>query len=146
MPPDSEITPQLEALLETLSLLAVQARASQQALPSDQVQARLALAVLERLARQATNEARDILVSTAGRACRDPVSTGSTSVQPEHLLTPREMEVLRLASEGLTNKEIAYRLGLSERTVQYHLNSVYNKTSTNSRAEATAAAFKRGWL
>jgi DNA-binding NarL/FixJ family response regulator len=134
MPPNSELVPQLEALLETLSLLAAQARVSQQALPAEQVQARLSLAVLERLAQQAANEAEDVL----------------NQLQPEspqaHLLSPREMEVLRLASEGLTNKEIAYRLGLSERTVQYHLNSVYNKTATNSRAEATAAAYKQGWL
>lgn len=41
--------------------------------------------------------------------------------------------MLRWVARGLTNKEIAYRLGLSERTVQFHLNSVFNKTTTNSR-------------
>ena len=54
--------------------------------------------------------------------------------------------MLGLAAEGLTNKEIAYRLGLSERTIQFHLNSVFNKTGTNSRTEAVAVALKNGWL
>jgi len=117
-----------------LALLAAQARASQQALHPDQVQARLSLAVLERLAQQAVNEAGDLLASLT------PVPS------PGHPLSPRELQVLRLASEGLTNKEIAYRLGLSERTVQYHLNSVYNKTGVNSRTEASAQAIKRGWF
>jgi two-component system, NarL family, response regulator YdfI len=134
MPTDLEITPQLEALLETLTLLAEQARLSEQALPVDQVQARLSLAVLERLAQQAANEASDLLAQL------------QSTPAPSHPLTPREMEVLCLASEGLTNKEIAYRLGLSERTIQFHLNSVYVKTGSSSRTEATALAFKRGWL
>jgi two-component system response regulator DesR len=125
---------QLEALLESLTVLAAQARASQQALPPDQVQARLSLAVLERMAQQAANEAKDMLAQ---------MQSGPAQDNP---LTPREMEVLRLAADGLTNKEIAYRLGLSERTVQFHLTAVFNKTGTNSRAEATAAAFKQGWL
>jgi len=134
VPSIPELKSQLTALLDTLELLAAQARASQAALPAGQVQARLALAVLERLAQQARTEAEDILAQI-----EPPQETG-------RVLSAREMEVLHLASEGLTNKEIAYRLGLSERTVQYHLNSVYNKTGTNSRAEATAAAYKRGWL
>jgi DNA-binding NarL/FixJ family response regulator len=134
MPYPAEIAAQLEALLETLSLMAAQARTSQQALPPEQVQARLSLAVLERMAQQAANEANDLL----------------SQLKPEqaqtHPLSPREMEVLRLVAEGLTNKEIAYRLGLSERTVQFHLNAVFNKTGANSRTEATAEAFKKGWL
>lgn len=134
MPTDLEITSQLEALLETLTSLAEQGRLSERALPVDQVQARLSLAVLERLAQQAANEASDLLAQL------------QSTPTPSHPLTPREMEVLCLASEGLTNKEIAYRLGLSDRTVQFHLNSVYVKTGSNSRTEATALAFKRGWL
>ena len=41
---------------------------------------------------------------------------------------------------------IAYRLGLSERTIQFHLNSVFNKTGTNSRTEAVALAIRCGWI
>jgi DNA-binding NarL/FixJ family response regulator len=133
MPTLPDLAP-LSALLDTLALIVAQARSSQSALPAEQVQARLALAVLERLAQQAANEARDLLTQ---------LEPGS---QTGHPLTAREVQVLRLASDGLTNKEIAYRLGLSERTVQFHLSSVYSKTGTNSRAEATAVAFRRGWL
>jgi DNA-binding CsgD family transcriptional regulator len=54
--------------------------------------------------------------------------------------------VLTLASRGLTNKEIAYRLGISERTAQFHINSIFHKTGTNSRTEAVALALKNHWL
>ena len=63
-----------------------------------------------------------------------------------HPFSPRELEVLQLAAAGLTNKEIAYRLGLSERTVQFHLNTVFQKTGTSSRTEASSLALRRGWL
>ncbi len=134
MPSIPEIKSQLSCLADTLALLLAQTRASSKALPPEQVQARLALAVLERLAQDACNEAQDLVEQL------EPAAPG------EHPLSRREMEVLRLAADGLTNKEIAYRLGLSERTVQYHLNSVFQKMSVNSRTEATAAAFKQGWL
>jgi DNA-binding NarL/FixJ family response regulator len=47
---------------------------------------------------------------------------------------------------GLTNKEIAYRLAISERTVQFHMNSIFNKTATQSRTEAGVQALQRGWI
>jgi NarL family two-component system response regulator YdfI len=61
-------------------------------------------------------------------------------------LTPRELEVLRAAAAGERNKEIAYRLGISSRTVKAHLTSVYNKLGVDSRAAAIAIAAKKGWL
>jgi DNA-binding NarL/FixJ family response regulator len=63
-----------------------------------------------------------------------------------HPFSPREYEVLTLAARGLTNKEIAYRLGLSERTVQFHMNSIFNKSGADSRTEAVALALRKGWL
>jgi DNA-binding NarL/FixJ family response regulator len=54
--------------------------------------------------------------------------------------------VLSLAAQGLTNKEIAYRLGISERTIQFHMNSVFNKSGTSSRTEAVALALRNGWI
>jgi DNA-binding NarL/FixJ family response regulator len=134
MPVNHELVTQVRGLLETLALLREQIRADQAALPPNQVQARLALATLEQIAVQAQHEAMDIA---------ELVELPSPDMPH---LSPREMEVLRLAAEGMTNKEIAYRLGLSERTVQYHLNSIYNKTTTNSRTEATAAAIRHGWI
>ena len=61
-------------------------------------------------------------------------------------LTEREMQVLRAAAQGKTSKEIAYGLGISERTVKAHLGSIYQKLGVDSRAAAIAAAAGRGWL
>ena len=61
-------------------------------------------------------------------------------------LTGREMEVLQAAAQGKTSKEIAYALGISERTVKAHLGSIYQKLGVDSRAAAIAAAAGRGWL
>jgi DNA-binding CsgD family transcriptional regulator len=69
-----------------------------------------------------------------------------TPVGGTHPFSPREHQVLGLAAQGLTNKEIAYRLGISERTVQFHMNSVFNKTGTSSRTEAVALGLSRGWI
>ena len=54
------------------------------------------------------------------------------------LLTPREIDVLRAVSEGLTNKEIARRLDISQHTVKFHLESLMRKLGVSSRAEAVA--------
>lgn len=61
-------------------------------------------------------------------------------------LTPRELEVLRAAATGERNKEIAYRLDISARTVKAHLTSVYNKLGVDSRGAAIAIAAQKGWL
>jgi len=61
-------------------------------------------------------------------------------------LTEREMEVLQAAAQGKTSKEIAFMLGISERTVKAHLGSIYQKLGVDSRAAAIAAAAGRGWL
>jgi DNA-binding NarL/FixJ family response regulator len=61
-------------------------------------------------------------------------------------LTERELDVLRLAARGMTNREIGSDLGISHRTVQGHLASVYDKLEVNSRTEAVTEALKRGWI
>ena len=61
-------------------------------------------------------------------------------------LTGRELEVLRLAAQGLTNRAIGHRLGISHRTVQGHLQSIYGKLAANSRTEAVTEALRRGWI
>jgi len=61
-------------------------------------------------------------------------------------LTEREREVLQAAARGDRNKEIAYKLGISERTVKAHLTSIYNKFGVDSRAAAVAVAMQRGLL
>lgn len=58
--------------------------------------------------------------------------------------TPRELDVLRLLAQGLGNKEIAARLGLSENTVKTHVRNILSKLHARSRAEAAAYAVKMG--
>lgn len=128
--------PPLTSLLETLELLLAQARAYETALTAREAGARLAVARLGELAQKAINEAHEV------SAALNP----ALAPNAPHPFSPRELEVLSLAALGLTNKEIAYRLGLSERTVQFHLNSVFNKTGTNSRTEAVALALRNAWL
>ena len=62
------------------------------------------------------------------------------------LLSTREEEVLRLVAEGLTNKEIAQRLIVTENTVKTHVTSLFNKLGVDSRAQAVAVAAHEGLL
>jgi ATP/maltotriose-dependent transcriptional regulator MalT len=73
-------------------------------------------------------------------------STTSHLLALEHPagLTSREVEVLGLVAEGLTNAQVAQRLFLSPRTVQRHLNSIYHKLGVSSRVAATRFALEHG--
>ncbi|MBN2462351.1 MAG: response regulator transcription factor [Dehalococcoidia bacterium] len=62
------------------------------------------------------------------------------------LLSDREMEVLKLVTKGLSNKDIADELCLSVRTVQGHLANIFNKLQVSSRTEAVVHALKQGWV
>ncbi len=61
-------------------------------------------------------------------------------------LTPREMEVLALVAEGLPNKRIAQKLGISEHTVKFHVNAIITKLGVESRTEAVTRAARLGIL
>ena len=61
-------------------------------------------------------------------------------------LSPREVEVLQVAGEGLTDAEIGLRLSISPRTVGRHLQSAYNKIGVNSRTAAVARALENGLI
>ncbi len=60
------------------------------------------------------------------------------------LLSPRESEVLALLAEGLGNKEIATRLGISENTIKFHVSSIMDKLDAGSRTEAVARGIRQG--
>jgi NarL family two-component system response regulator YdfI len=66
--------------------------------------------------------------------------------QTDSTLTERELEVLQSAARGERNKEIAYKLGITERTVKAHLASIYQKFGVDSRAAAVAVAAQKGML
>jgi len=66
--------------------------------------------------------------------------------QPRALLTNREREILALLADGLGNKQIAARLGISTNTVKTHLELLFEKIGVSSRAVAVAASVRRGLL
>ncbi len=70
----------------------------------------------------------------------------STSTHSQTDLTGRELEVLEAVAHGERSKEIAIRLGISERTVKAHLASIYNRLGVDSRAAAIAVAAQKGLL
>ncbi len=75
------------------------------------------------------------------------MSAGQTPPEPaEARPTPREMEVLKLLTRGLTNKAIAAQMKISERTVQGHIASLFEKLSVSSRTEAVVRAAQLGWV
>ena len=59
-------------------------------------------------------------------------------------LTPREIEVLELLAEGLPNKAIAVRLGISDQTVKFHVSSICGKLPARNRTDAVRRAIRRG--
>jgi DNA-binding NarL/FixJ family response regulator len=82
----------------------------------------------------------------AARALLHASGRAPTRDRPRSLLSERELEVLRAASQGLPNKEIARRLGLSVRTVHTHLGNVFAKLGVNTRTEAALLALRRRWV
>ena len=70
---------------------------------------------------------------------RSPVPSSRDGLD---LLTPREEEVLRLVSEGLSNKEIARRTDVQERTVKHHMTQILQKLHLRNRTEAALLAQK----
>jgi NarL family two-component system response regulator LiaR len=77
---------------------------------------------------------------------RQPDEKRDETSYPLERLTDREMEVLRLAGKGMTNREIASDLTISIRTVQVHLSNVFSKLGVGSRTEAVLYALRMGWL
>jgi DNA-binding NarL/FixJ family response regulator len=65
---------------------------------------------------------------------------------PSEALTPREIEVLQLLAEGLSNKMIAARLAVSEHTVKFHVNAILGKLGAQSRTEAVVRATRMGLI
>lgn len=65
---------------------------------------------------------------------------------PPPLLTPRELEILTAVGDGLSNKAVARRLGISAHTVKFHLEAVFAKLDARTRAEAVAKGLRRGLI
>ena len=100
-------------------------------------QARVAREALAEMQAQHEAQRADALVSKLG----DPASADATSV-----LTARELDVLKLVAQGLSNTEIAQRLVLSEHTVHRHLANILRKLDLSSRAAAAAWGTRVGLI
>jgi DNA-binding NarL/FixJ family response regulator len=75
-----------------------------------------------------------------------PYFPSAAVAQSAFTLTKRQREIIRWASLGLSNKEIAHELGISERTVKEHMGLVFQRLGAANRAEAIACAAARGLL
>lgn len=102
-------------------------------------------------ARASNVEADAILISApSGRAftARPPALDHADASETAFAepLTPREVEVLNLLAEGLPNKSIAVRLGISDQTVKFHVASICGKLGAANRTQAVRLAVRRGLI
>jgi DNA-binding NarL/FixJ family response regulator len=138
------------------SLRGVAARLPVLALPWNVEQAREALAAGARgvLSRERLDEQLLPAVQAAvlgllvvddsfGEALVRPLPAADALVEA---LTPRETEVLQLLAEGLTNRRLGERLGISEHTAKFHVNAILGKLGARTRGEAIAQAARLGLL
>ena len=73
-------------------------------------------------------------------------SNPTTASAESTVLTPRELEVLGLMAEGAANKNIAWKLGISEHTVKFHVASILAKLNASTRTEAVAIGIRKGMI
>src|SRR6266545_5104355 len=80
---------------------------------------------------------------TVTRALQSMIARASTEKSPD-ALTPREIEIVRMVSQGLRNKAIAERLSISEGTVKVHLHNIYEKMGVDGRLELVLISQQKG--
>jgi DNA-binding NarL/FixJ family response regulator len=99
----------------------------------------------------ATELLRAIRLVHAGESYLSP-TIGASFVRQDgrsrnaSLLTPRQLAILRLIAAGQSNQQIADSLGITERTVKFHVTALFNKLGADNRAQAVALASRRGLL
>ena len=113
--------------------LLIHCNAYESILPAENTQAREIISVLKGKISNLYDQTDDLLdfMDTPGKSSP---------------LTKRETQILQMVSTGMYNKEIAYQLKISDKTVQFHLKSVFTKLSVNSRTEASTKAAQEGWI
>jgi len=97
-----------------------------------------------------------ILAAFAGLVLLDPqvaqnlvqgVRSPASPMQPPHEdLTPREIEVLAMLAEGLGNRQLADRLGVSDHTIKFHISSILDKLGASTRTEAVTLGLRMGLI
>jgi len=88
-----------------------------------------------------------LLSADTSRGLADSVRLPSATTEiPLEQLTPRELEVLAMLSEGLGNRQIADRLGVSDHTIKFHISSILDKLGVSTRTEAVTAGLRIGLI
>lgn len=89
-----------------------------------------------------------VSIARADLAALTPLEIGSRAMVPAMVetLTRRELEVLQLLARGLTNRQAAERLGVSEHTIKFHVAALLGKLDAQTRAEAVARAIRLGLI
>jgi DNA-binding NarL/FixJ family response regulator len=85
-------------------------------------------------------------VNAGRRGIPQPIAAKLAEHTPRIPLTPRETEVLSLVANGLSNAEVAGRIGRTEGTVKVHLKNILQKLGANDRTEAVTTALRRGFI
>jgi DNA-binding NarL/FixJ family response regulator len=88
--------------------------------------------------------AAGLVVLPADALAEVPQGSAARSAAPPETLSAREAQILALLAEGLVNKQIAARLGISGHTVKTHLAALFHKLGVSTRAEAVAAGARAG--
>lgn len=88
--------------------------------------------------------AAGLIVLSADALTEAPQGMAASTAAPPEPLTTREAQILALLAEGLVNKQIAARLGISRHTVKTHLAALFHKLGVSTRAEAVAAGARAG--
>lgn len=73
-------------------------------------------------------------------------TTGAAIGGPSASLSPREMEILELVTDGISNKDIAQKLGISQQTVKNHVTTILRKLQVDDRTQAAIFALRQGWV
>jgi two-component system nitrate/nitrite response regulator NarL len=100
----------------------------------------------ERLAAAVAGLAAGLVVADPVLRRQSDLTWADESPEPIESLTPRELEVLELVANGLSNRAIAQRLELSEFTVKFHVNAILGKLNAESRTEAATRALRLGLI
>ena len=87
-----------------------------------------------------------VMATTVANRVLDLVSGNSTNKEFYDGLTMREIEILKMIAAGLANKQIGYRLEISEKTVRNHVTAIYGKLKIYDRAQAVLYAVRKGLI
>lgn len=90
-----------------------------------------------------TYDEMEIWMNERVAAATGPYADADGQLMP---LSPREMEILELVTQGMINKRIAHKLGISQQTVKNHMTSILKKLNVDDRTQAAIIALRRGWV